>query len=61
MAERVSSGLVNVLAILPYLPQWQQAAIALKKEGQDRVTLWMRGGVSKILTLFWCARFYIPN
>lgn len=32
----VSSGLINIPAILPYLRQWQQAAIALGKENMPR-------------------------
>ena len=39
MAEGVSSGLMNVPAILPYLPQGQQAAIAHGKEEYSRAAL----------------------
>jgi hypothetical protein len=35
MVERVSSGLMNVSAILPYLQYRQQAAIALGKEEHE--------------------------
>lgn len=44
MAERVSSGLMNVPAILPYLRHKQQAAIVSRKE---TMTAQFCGGASE--------------